>query len=186
MIKNLKKIFVAIIFFVLTFIIISLYKENLKLKKNLCPLVTGEKIKYFELLGPEKHSFLDISALDNNISLIFIFSRPCSTCNYNFRLWNIMAKILKKYDINIYGIIVGEAHKMESLNRKEYLNFNIYIPKHSNAFVKKFRFTLNQAQTILVKNKLVKLIKCGNLSAEDYKQFIQKSKALVLKHTRGR
>jgi peroxiredoxin len=163
----LTSLFLIPIIVVSIFIIINQSNQIKALNKNLPTLNQGDKIKYFDLIGVDKEK-IDVSVLNNQkISLIFIFSQPCSPCNKNIPYWKKLANIFSETS-NIYGIILGDIPGIANFSNSMKFKFKLFCPMDLYKFREKFRLKLNLNQTIICKNEKVIYIKEGDLEPIDY------------------
>jgi len=52
-------------------------------------------------------------SIENSISLIFVFSRPCLPCNNNLFFWNKISKI-NTGNFKVYGVIRSDIDELNS------------------------------------------------------------------------
>jgi hypothetical protein len=164
-------IIILTIVIIFGFFAFKIYKNNLRIRESLPYVSVGEKIKKLEIVGINNKKF-DESLLKKSKKpiLILIFSRPCSPCDKNIIFWNKISDLLSDKVLAI-GIIIGELTSALDLSEKVKLNFNLYVPKDIDDFVKSFRLKLFYSQTI-VYLKTVKIVKIGELSNKDATELI--------------
>ncbi len=177
-IKNYLKYIPYLIIFFLVFLLIKTVSIKNNLKELYPHLIKGEKVGYFDLMDKNSHR-TEIEILkENNISLIFIFKLPCSTCSGNILYWNRIARILNG-KVKIYGIVPGIPSQMFDLLNEAKLNFKIYIPNDFNKFIKKNKVKTNLSYTIVcLKGKIILNIP-GNLTGDDYLEIVRVVKLLL-------
>ncbi len=172
LIRKLLKYIPYIIIFLLIILLFNLVLTNKKLKESFPYLTKGEKIEYFDLLDKNAKELGKEVLKKNYLNLIFIFKRPCSTCNGNVLYWNRIAKILKN-KVKIYGIIPGTPSLMFDLSKKAETNFKIFVPENLKMFISENKIKTDKAYTILLKRNKIFLNIVGNLSGDDYLKIIR-------------
>lgn len=139
---------------------------NQKLRNALPYLTVGEAGQYFDLTDMEGND-IDLSTLEEDrLSLIFIFSRPCSPCNKNIVYWKKIAEVLEEDRVHAYGIVLGNLTEAYNFAQDAPLNFKIYVPRDLEKFMGSWRIRTNHPQTILYQNR-VKWIQLGELGSEE-------------------
>ena len=148
---------------------------NRRLAEAIPYITTRETVDYFSLTGVDT-SRRTIEDLNNSPqSLIFIFSRPCTPCNQNILFWNKLAQITGP-NTKIYGIILTGLTDAYDFSQKTTLSFDIYTPDDPEIFKKVWRIRTDQAETILMRYRQPTFVQVGNLTVEDTKAIINRSK----------
>lgn len=182
--KTKKRQFAAILILCAIIVILgfSLFKSIQvinRLKESLPYLYSGEKIEYFDLTRIQENP-TDIDALDNTKpSILFIFSRPCSTCDRNLLPWQKIAKHLSG-KVNIYGIILNDMSGAYNFSKKAKLNFPVFVPKNIKKFIEAFRLRNNSSQTIICINNRVASLYMGELEGKDAIKILEFAKQLLM------
>jgi peroxiredoxin len=161
-----------------SFLILKLVRVNNRLQEFIPYLISGEKIKYFDLIGinNEKIALNHIKESKKPI-LIFIFSRPCTPCNANIVYWKRMSEILKD-KATVFGIVLDDFKNAHNFSLSANLNFEIYVPHQINRFIKSFRLEFNFSQTILCRSNEVRIVKFGDLNNDEALRFITSVKKI--------
>ncbi|MCK4764603.1 MAG: redoxin domain-containing protein [Candidatus Aminicenantes bacterium] len=170
--KNTLTIVLVVVVILLSILLIGTALQNKKLRTTLPYLVPGEKIKYFDVTGANEELVKAEVLTKAPLSLIFIFNRKCSTCDGNILYWNRMAKLVKKDNVKIYGIILPGPTEMFNFKEKAKVSFDLFTPENREKFKNRFRIKINLAQTILCVGDKVGLIKLGQLGGDDYNLFL--------------
>lgn len=160
----------AIIIF-LGFSLFKVIQQNQDIKQALPYLYYGETIDYFNVIGVSNGAPEQNSLQDGKPCLLFIFSRPCTTCDKNLHLWRKMAGILKE-EAAIYGIVLGNVTEGYNFAEQARLNFPIFVPNDLEKFIQNFRIKLNLSQTIVCKDKRVIHLKMGDIDGEESTNII--------------
>lgn len=160
------------------FSIFKLVQTNNKLRKSIPYLQIGEKINNFDLLDKDARK-INSSELhkDNQLSLIFIFSRPCTKCNKNVIYWQRLSRLVSG-KANTYGIVMDNPGTAFAFEESANLDFKIYVPENIQGFQERMRIKLNFSQTILYKNG-VRYMKLGDLDPDNAKQIIKIVRELI-------
>jgi peroxiredoxin len=147
-------------------------KNHNQLLKQIPHLTLDEAINYFDASNNKERT--DISKIQKRgvISVIFIFSQPCTPCEKNLTFWKKITSVSKK-KIDIYGIVFGDISEATRFSESLKLNFPIFIPTHEKQFKKKFRVKFNLSQTILCREAKVIYCKAGELSTDDYFEIVK-------------
>lgn len=107
--------------------------------------------------------------------LLCIFSRPCSSCNINLKIWNrLSGALLNQNDnIKIYGISVASLEEVVNLFYLGAAKFSLYIPKNQDDFIRLVKYSDHEAQTIAFSGGVVRYIKHGTLDLNDYLNIVK-------------
>lgn len=173
--------FTAVALTVIIILGIALFQSirlNQKLRKALPYLTEGETGQYFDLTDMEGKD-IDLAALEEDrLSLIYVFSRPCSPCDKNIVYWKKIAEVLGKDHVNVYGIVLDSLTEAYNFAREARLNFKIYAPRNLEKFIEAWRVKSNHSQTILYQDR-VRWLKLGEMSGEEAIKAINLGKRLT-------
>jgi len=156
-----------------TYILIN---KSIKIKKieSMIPVhYSGNKIDYFDVRDSQKNTISIEEIKKNELSLVFVFSEPCSPCNKNLLYWKKISAIFS-LKIPIYGVTLKIYKKNDRIKKAIKANFNIYVPLNLNKFKKTMKLNSNLAQTIILKKNLIYYIKLGDLDPNDYFEIVRK------------
>lgn len=172
---------VVILFFLSAFLGISLWRcmhVNRDLAKKIPFITSKEKIEDFNLTGVDESRVTLQDLKNQNQSLVFIFSRPCTPCNQNLVFWNKIAQIVGD-KVNIYGIILNDLTEAYNFAKDGKLEFKVYVPDNLESFKQSWKIQTDQAKTILMNKDRPALTYLGNLEAEITSKFIAKTRELM-------
>lgn len=149
---------------VLGFVIIKLINQSHMLRSYIPHLLVGDKIEYFELVGMTGEP-VDLELLNpDQPTLIFIFSRPCTTCDKNIEYWKKIARMVEGR-ADVFGIILAAPEVAIDFAEKAKLRFEVYVPNNIDSFIEHFHARLNISQTILYQG-MVRQLYIGELTGE--------------------
>lgn len=141
------------------------------LRNEIPYLLLSEKVENFDFLENRSNKGKMICNLEKS-TLLFIFSRPCSSCEKNISFWNAIAEICKTK--LIFGIVVDDQEKSNSFKINANLDFRIIFPKNIDDFKRKFHLKTNHAHTILIEKNKVVFIKMGVLDERNFYEILKK------------
>ncbi len=153
-------------------------KVNRDLAEKIPFVTSNDIIEYFDLTGVDESRASLQDLKDQDQSLIFIFSRPCTPCNQNIIFWNKIAQIIGKKK-KIYGIILSDLTEAYNFSQKANLEFTVYVPDDLEKFKKSWKIKTDHSKTILMRRDRPASTFIGNLEAEDTSKFITKARELM-------
>jgi peroxiredoxin len=161
-----------IVIFLLAFnfalvILVAFYINKMEYFKNLVPFLSeNEKIPEITFID-DKTEIVLIHQNPEKPSLVFIFERPCSTCTKNIVFWNKLCELANE-KAYVFGIIQDQVDMFEIAKAKKF-PIKLISPANIDVFKKKWRVYLNLSLTYLIVKNKVKLIKIGDIGADDVK-----------------
>jgi hypothetical protein len=182
-----QKLIIFLVFLLLVSVFVNVRflvgRSNFVHKKSVPYLLKGEKLGELNLIDLKGQIFINTFLEDKDITLLYIFSRPCSICNKNINQWNKIVKILKG-QINVLGIISDSSSEdLEPFRNENRFGYKIYTTVDSTKFKNDFRIILPYAQTLIFKNNVLKKTYIGELSGEQTIQIIEYIKAFKNKRS---
>jgi len=175
---NIKFLVVPIIFLLLSnvgLLILYLSEKNKPIKTELYipSLSEGDELYQFDLTDLKDGKL--IKPLDGNNSsrmrLFCIFQEPCSPCNTNIRVWNVMAKVLKD-KVNAYGIILNDLIGAKKILETYNIGFQLCTPEDTDIFKKSLNLKYNIPITILYDDR-IRFLKYGEVTNRDFEEILK-------------
>ncbi len=160
------------------FLNFKMYDRIKGLERLLPYLTTGESISHFNLLD-ENGTELNLADIEKENCLIFIFSKPCSSCSKNNLFWDKIADSVNGR-IKAYGVILGDAATMVEFAERARLRFPLYVPRDPVKFREAFRLKMNLPQTIIARDGRVEYLKIGMLGPDDYISLLERIRGKYL------
>lgn len=173
----------AVLFIALALLIFSgftnykLFKLNRQYRNALPYFLVGETIDYLELQSTDENVPGLRELPDNKLSILYIFSQPCTPCDKNLIYLKKFARLLDK-SITIRGIVVGNLSEGYEFTQKAKLDFNIFVPEDLNRFIEAFRLKLKQSHLLVCKGKEIRFVKMGELSSDEFTQILKMIRGL--------
>ena len=158
-------LFALLIFSV--FINYRLFKINAQYKDALPFFIRGERIDYLALQSTDEHAPGLIGLPDNSLSILYIFSRPCTPCDKNLIYLKKFARLLDE-SVVMRGIVVGNLSEGYEFTQKANPGFAIFVPEDLNRFVKEYRLKFNHSQFIVCLGCEISFVKTGEFSDEEF------------------
>lgn len=139
--KNTKILVVLAIVALLVYCV-KLQVENYGLRASIPFLAKGEGIDYFDLTGAGDAEVDErfLNGDGETLSVLFIYERPCSSCNKNNGIWNKISRIKGPVPFNTYGIVLDSREKVEEFASSGAVNFDLYFPRDVKRFIEFFEF----------------------------------------------
>jgi peroxiredoxin len=138
--------------------------------KNLVPYIPqGDELPRIAFLDENNRTF-SITQYQDKPVILFIFERPCSTCTKNIIFWNKIFEIANK-KAYILGVIQDQLDMIEIAKYKR-IPFKLISPVKFDLFKKKWRIHFNLSQSYLIYKNKVRLIKVGDIDADDMREII--------------
>lgn len=148
-----------------------------RLENNRFTFAPGESLPNLELLSLDNTPF-KAADLAQGVTLLYCFKIPCSACNSNLNSWNNIANFFGDR-IKAVGIIPdGDPAALQLVEEKK-ISFPLYVPVDKMMLKKKMRLKMNTAQTIIVHNNKVMMIKLGDLSLDDLNDLVLTIKKII-------
>lgn len=156
-------------------VLITIYfqiKSKIKsdfLREQIPCLLIDEKVGDFMVISAKSTAGPETLDLKDGM-LLFVFSRPCSSCEKNIPFWNAIAELCD--NVIIKGVIIDGnlTQQPENIN----IAFDIVSPSSQDDFMKKFHIRTNHAQTILIRNHRVEFIRMGILEESDLNEIVKR------------
>ncbi len=161
-------------------VIIKQNKAIAKLQRSRPFLMTGEVLEPVKLLGVNNERISLGKWGDSEVSLLFIFEQPCTTCTKNLGYWKRLRQVVKG-KANVYGIVAGEYREAFGFFDKRKPGFNIYVPYDKAEFTEKVRTRTQLSQTILIKGNKIIALKIGELGHPGFLELV----STIRKHLEG-
>ena len=150
--KNFLFLFVLALLIFSGFINYKLFKLTRHYKNALPYFLVGETIDYLDLQSTEENS-PDLKELpENKVSIIYIFSQPCTPCDKNLIYLKKFARLLDK-SVAVRGGVVGSLSEGHKFTRNAKLDFRIFVPVELEKFIDEFRLKFKHSQFLVCKGK---------------------------------
>jgi len=175
-----KNIIIPSILILLFFSIYMNYKQYALNKhyKNLIPyLLVGEEIENVDLIDKDAQ-LIDPMQLKKGVSVVFVFLKECSPCDKNIVFWRKFAKLFDK-KISVTSVVLNTPTEGFKFAEKAKLNFNVYVPDDLPKYVRDMKMSINQSQTIILKDGRVEMVRVGILDSETAIEIMSKIKGLL-------
>ncbi len=154
------------------FVNYKLFKLNRQYQKALPYLLVGEKIDYLDLQSTDENGPGLKELPDNTLSILYIFSQPCTPCDKNLIYLKKFARLLDK-SVIIRGVVVGNLSEAYEFTRNAKLDFNIFVPGNVKRFSGEFRLKFKHSHLIVCRGKEIRFVKMGELSSDEFTQIIK-------------
>jgi len=163
---------VLILFLVLmlVFMMFNQKKQIDRLKAGNVFLSVGDDLKQLELVDIANNQ--KTHKLNDGVSILFVFEKPCSPCNKNINFWNKIAILLRE-KVQTYGIIEEDFSNARETKLQNRVVFPLYAPVDVDEFRKVIPTSINLPQTVVVMNGKVSNLYVGQLSPESVKDIMQ-------------
>ncbi len=155
--------------------IILFQQKRIDILENAIPyLIPGEEPANFDLIGMDNQTVSAERLEKNDLSVIFVFERPCNACNKNINYWKKFSGLLKSAPkVEVFGVVLDNYEDAFNFAQRAGLDFNLYVPRDPRVFVDAFKVRLNLAQTIILEGKKVVAVKVGNLQGRELKELME-------------
>lgn len=173
-----KKLKTGVFYVVLALLIFSgfvnykLFKINRQYQNALPYFLVGEKIDYLDLESTDENGSGLKELPDNTLSILYIFSRPCTPCDKNLIYLKKFARLLDK-SVTIRGVVVGNLSEGYEFTRKAKLDFNIFVPEDLNRFIDEFRLKFKHSHFLVCRGKEIMYVKMGELTSDEFVQILK-------------
>ena len=151
--------------------------EIRKLRNNISSLAIGYVLPKLNLVSLD-NSPIDQVNISEGVTILLIFKSPCSACNANLSSWKNIARFFRT-KVNILGIVRSGNQDAAKLLEIKDLNFPLFMPIDDETFNKQLHIKSNHAQTIIIHNNKIKLMKTGQLSGADLDTVVTTIKKLI-------
>lgn len=146
--STVKKLKNGVLFIALVLLIFSGF-TNYKLFKllrhyrNALPyLLADETIDYLDLESTDENIPALKELPDNVLSILYIFSQPCTACDKNLIYLKKFPRLLDK-SVTVRGVVIGSLSDAYEFVQNAEPGFDIYVPKDLNRFGAEFRLKFN-------------------------------------------
>jgi hypothetical protein len=150
----------------------KLFKLNRQYRNALPYFLVGETIDYLGLQSTEENG-PDLKELpDNKVSILYIFSQPCTPCDKNLIYLKKFARLLDK-SAAIRGVVVGDLSEAYEFVQNAKPGFDVYVPEDLNRFTDAFRLKFKHSHLLVCRGKEVQFVKMGELTSDEFTQIIK-------------
>lgn len=162
------------------FINYRLFKINKHYKDVLPYFIQGEKIDYLALQSTDDHVPGLTGLPDNKLSILYIFSRPCTPCDKNLIYLKKFARLLDE-SVVMRGVVLGNLSEGYEFTQKTNPGFAIFVPEDLKRSIKEYRLKFNESQFIVCRGSEISFVKTGEFSDEEFIRILNKIRAMRLK-----
>lgn len=156
----------------LSIVLLNQKKEIGRLKMSNVFLAVGDELKQLDLTDISNNQMTH--RLNNGVSILFVFEKPCSPCNKNINYWNKIAILLRK-SAQSYGIIEDDFENAKELKMHNRVIFPLYTPVNAEEFRRILPTSINLPQTVVVRDGKISNLYVGQLDADLVKEIVQKA-----------
>lgn len=149
-----------------------LFNLNRQYQNALPYYIVGEKIDYLDLQSTDENVPGLKELPENKVSILYIFSRPCTTCDKNLIYLKKFGRLLDK-SVAIRGVVLGNLSEGYEFTQKAKLDFNIFVPEDLKRFIHEFRLKFSYSQLIVCRGKEIMFVKMDELSTDEFVRILK-------------
>ncbi len=150
----------------------NLFKLNRQYRNVLPFFLVGETIDYLGLQSTEENVPCLKELSDNEVSILYIFSQPCTPCDKNLVYLKKFARLLDK-SASIRGVVVGKLSEAYEFVQNAEPGFDVYVPEDLNRFTDAFRLKFKHSQLLVCKGREIRYVKMGEISSDEFTQILK-------------